>query len=133
MPLCYLYTISAERVCFELVERSVFGNLSPADISQVVEKIHAVGCLVALDDFGKDNSNLARLAQADFDFVKIDKEITRRYRENGAMYIMLSLKSLSNALGFSLIAEGIESEAQSKWFMDLVITLQQGYYWGKPS
>ncbi len=101
----------AERVCSELVERSVFDNLSPADISQVVEKIHAVGCLVALDDFGKDNSNLARLAQADFDFVKIDKEITRRYRGNGAMYIMLSLKSLSNALGFSLIAEGIESEA----------------------
>jgi len=49
------------------------------------------------------------------------------------MYIMLSLKSLSNALGFSLIAEGIESQAQSKWFMDLGITLQQGYYWGKPS
>ena len=123
----------AERVCFELVERSVFDNLAPADISQVVEKIHAVGCLVALDDFGKDNSNLARLAQADFDFVKIDKEITRRYRENGAMHIMLSLKSLSNALGFPLIAEVIESEAQSKWFMDLGITLQQGYYWGKPS
>jgi len=122
----------AERVCFELVEKSVFDNLSSADISQVVEKIHSVGCLVALDDFGKDNSNLARLAQADFDFVKIDKEITRRYRENGAMYIMLSLKSLSNSLGFSLIAEGIESEAQSKWFTDLGITLQQGYYWGKP-
>ena len=122
----------AERVCFELVEKSVFDNLSSADISQVVEKIHSVGCLVALDDFGKDNSNLARLAQADFDFVKIDKEITRRYRENGAMYIMLSLKSLSNSLGFALIAEGIESEAQSKWFTDLGITLQQGYYWGKP-
>ena len=88
---------------------------------------------MALDDFGKNNSNLARLAQADFDFVKIDKEITRRYRENGAMHIMLSLKSLSNVLGFPLIAEGIESEAQSKWFMDLGITLQQGYYWGKPS
>jgi EAL domain-containing protein (putative c-di-GMP-specific phosphodiesterase class I) len=48
------------------------------------------------------------------------------------MSILISLKSLSNVLWFSLIAEGIEDEAQSKYFTDLGITLQQGYYQGKP-
>ena len=94
------------------------------DIKASVELVKQYGAQTALDDFGKHNSNLTRLAKANFDFVKIDKEITSRYTETGAAAILKSLSFLSQDMGFQLIAEGIETKEQSEWLEQNGIYLQ---------
>ena len=120
-------------LCVEFVEKPVSETRKTFDIKASVELVKQYGAQTALDDFGKHNSNLSRLAKANFDFVKIDKEITSRYTETGAAAILKSLSFLSQDMGFQLIAEGIETKEQSEWLEQNGIYLQQGYFWGRPT
>lgn len=120
-------------LCIEFVEKPVSETRKTFDIKASVELVKQYGAQTALDDLGKHNSNLTRLAKANFDFVKIDKEITSRYTETGAAAILKSLSFLSQDMGFQLIAEGIETKEQSKWLEQNGIYLQQGYFWGRPT
>lgn len=103
-------------------------------LKSVSDALRAHGLSFALDDFGDGRSSLRLWAEIQPEYVKIDKFFTRDLSANP--YKVQTLKALaiiSETLGGSLIAEGIEDEYQLSVVRDQGIAIGQGYFIGRPA
>ena len=125
-------TEQAERFVIELTEEAFFtkGRFQ----AEVLPGIRAVGARIAIDDFGVGYSSLAALAEITADELKIDrsfiKDIHKRPR---SQMVLKAIESLGQALGMSIIAEGVETFEELAYVQAATqIRLAQGYYFAKP-
>jgi EAL domain-containing protein (putative c-di-GMP-specific phosphodiesterase class I) len=126
-----LFGVPPRQLVFEIVESAVIQD--PEGAKRLFTTLQNAGVRVALDDFGTGFSNLERLRDYPVDIVKIDRlfitntdDITR----NTA--ILQGLVEMSKTLGFEIIAEGIETEAQLEKVRAAGIKWVQGYLLGRP-
>jgi len=89
---------------------------------------------VSIDDFGIGYSSLSALADITADEIKIDRsfitDIHKRPRSQG---ILRAIESLSEALGMTVIAEGIETFEELAYLQAATkIRYAQGYYFSMP-
>ena len=95
--------------------------------------LHAAGIGIALDDFGTGYSSLSWLTQFPLDTVKVDKSFTDELGvDPRKSAIVAAVISVSHELGFSVVAEGIEDEAQVRRLVELGCDKGQGYLFGTP-
>jgi EAL domain-containing protein (putative c-di-GMP-specific phosphodiesterase class I) len=88
---------------------------------------------IYLDDFGTGYSSLSWLTQFPVDIVKIDKSFTDELGiDERKTAIVSALIQVSHELGFSVVAEGIETTAQSKRLIELGCDRGQGFLFGHP-
>ena len=98
----------AERFILEFTEEAFFnkGRFQ----AEVLPRIRAVGERVSIDEFGVGYSSLAALAEITADELKFDrsfiKDIHRRPR---SQIVLRAIESLGQALGMTIITEGVES------------------------
>ncbi|RQO62319.1 diguanylate phosphodiesterase [Variovorax sp. KBW07] len=124
--------ISARDVTVELTEQRAAVN--PEALRQAVKALHALGALVALDDFGEGHSNLRRWKDLQPDFVKIDKLLTQGIASSPqSVALVRAIVGLGNALGTELVAEGVEDAKDLRVLRDLGIAHGQGYLFGRPA
>jgi EAL domain-containing protein (putative c-di-GMP-specific phosphodiesterase class I) len=91
------------------------------------------GIRIHLDDFGTGFSSLSYLSQLPADAVKIDRSFVSRMVEDMRSELMVgAIIDLAHRLEKSVIAEGIETEAQAESLRALGCELGQGYYFGRP-
>jgi c-di-GMP phosphodiesterase Gmr len=93
-----------------------------------------LGVGISIDDFGIGYSSLSALADITADEIKIDRsfitDIHKRPRSQG---ILRAIESLSEALGMTVIAEGIETYEELTYLQAATrIRHAQGYYFSKP-
>jgi cyclic di-GMP phosphodiesterase Gmr len=93
-----------------------------------------LGVGISIDDFGIGYSSLSALADITADEIKIDRsfitDIHQRPRSQG---ILRAIESLSEALGMTVIAEGIESFQELAYLQAATrIRYAQGYYFSRP-
>jgi c-di-GMP phosphodiesterase Gmr len=93
-----------------------------------------LGVGISIDDFGTGYSSLSALADITADEIKIDRsfitDIHQRPRSQG---ILRAIESLSEALGMTVIAEGIESVEELTYLQAATrIRYAQGYYFSRP-
>ncbi|HWL20026.1 MAG TPA: EAL domain-containing protein [Bradyrhizobium sp.] len=93
-----------------------------------------LGVGISIDDFGIGYSSLSALADITADEIKIDRsfitDIHKRPRSQG---ILRAIESLSEALGMTVIAEGIESFEELAYLQAATkIRYAQGYYFSRP-
>jgi diguanylate cyclase (GGDEF)-like protein len=93
-----------------------------------------LGVGISIDDFGIGYSSLSALADITADEIKIDRsfitDIHQRPRSQG---ILRAIESLSEALGMTVIAEGIESFEELAYLQGATrIRYAQGYYFSRP-
>jgi c-di-GMP phosphodiesterase Gmr len=93
-----------------------------------------LGVGISIDDFGTGYSSLSALADITADEIKIDRsfitDIHKRPRSQG---ILRAIESLSEALGMTVIAEGIESYEELAYLQAATrIRYAQGYYFSRP-
>jgi EAL domain-containing protein (putative c-di-GMP-specific phosphodiesterase class I) len=106
------------------------------DVEAVIAKMKELkshGLTFSLDDFGTGYSSLAYLRRLPLDQLKIDQAFVRDIlvdASSGA--IAQSIISLSRAMGLSVIAEGVETEAQREFLAQLGCHLYQGYLFSRP-
>lgn len=87
-----------------------------------------MGVKLAMDDFGMGHSSLIYLKEYKFDTVKLDGSLVREMLNNNNCFdIIPSIVYLSESMGFSIIAEYVENEAQQKALHKLGCTQYQGY------
>jgi len=128
-PLCEL----SHSIVLEIGEQAITDRIDMDQVMVEIAILRARGIRVALDDFGKEGSNLNRLTHLPIDIVKIDKSlidrivIDRRSRE-----ALRSIARLAEALEFEVIAEGVETEAQRDMLLDLGLHLHQGFLYARP-
>lgn len=104
--------------------------------SELLDKISLLrerGVTIAIDDFGTGYSNLSRLKELPIDRVKLHQSLTSDllHSEN-ARTVCSAVVSLAHGLGFSVIAEGVETTEQLELLKSLRCDNAQGYVLASP-
>jgi EAL domain-containing protein (putative c-di-GMP-specific phosphodiesterase class I)/DNA-binding NarL/FixJ family response regulator len=95
----------------ELTEGTLIKNLSVA--ARRFNVLRELGVTIAIDDFGTGYSSLSYLHQLSFDTLKIDRVFVREIDKNPKnAAIVLALIAMARQLRLSVIAEGVETEAE---------------------
>jgi diguanylate cyclase (GGDEF)-like protein len=95
--------------------------------------LRAQGLRFALDDFGDGRSSLRLWAELRPEIVKIDKYFIHGIQDEAVkVQTLKGLTRFAETFGTSLVAEGIETEAELHVVRDLGIELGQGYFLGRP-
>lgn len=100
---------------------------------EVLEKIHDLGVSISMDDFGTGYSSLASLKTIPFDVLKIDRSLVCDLSDNDtSRRITGAIVAMGKALRMVVLAEGVETNEQSKLLGEIGCDLAQGYYFSKP-
>ncbi len=115
----------------EITESSLFADL--AKTQRVLYDLQGLGIKVELDDFGTGYSSLAQLKHLPLNTLKIDQTLVRDIDSNPSdAAIVRAAISMARALSLTVIAEGVEREAQYQFLMGEGCLLFQGYLFGRP-
>ncbi|WP_425040930.1 EAL domain-containing protein [Primorskyibacter sp. S187A] len=127
-----LNVVEPKSTVFEIVEQAVIKDTEHT--RHVLNRLRSQGVRVALDDFGTGFSNLERLHELNVDIVKIDRRFVRGINHPDAdLGILRALREMSETMGFSIIAEGVETQAELETLKVLGIYNTQGYHLGRPA
>jgi len=119
--------IDPSRICFEVTESAVIGNLDHA--KRFVGVLHGMGCSFGLDDFGSGIGSLSSLQGLDIDYVKIDGAYTRNLGVDTVNHeVVGAITRLSKAVGFKVVAEQVEDQVSFDNLRDLGVNFIQGNY-----
>ncbi len=92
-----------------------------------------LGVRIAVDDFGTGYSNLGYLSRLPIDRLKIDRSLIRDLRaQSKEVTIVAAIISLGRELGFTVLAEGVETEEQFALLNELGCHQAQGYLLSRP-
>jgi diguanylate cyclase (GGDEF)-like protein len=99
----------------------------------IVENLQQLGLRIAIDDFGTGYSSLNYLTNFPVDRLKIAQELIFRVTTDlrNATVVRAAIR-LADELGIEVIAEGVETEAQAKFFVSAGCAQAQGYYFSRP-
>jgi diguanylate cyclase (GGDEF)-like protein/PAS domain S-box-containing protein len=103
------------------------------ELTAVLEEVAALGVRIALDDFGTGYSSLSLLQDLPVDSLKVDRSFVRDLdtspRRAG---FVRAIVDLADALGVTVIAEGVETEAQVAELRRLGCRVGQGFLFARP-
>jgi EAL domain-containing protein (putative c-di-GMP-specific phosphodiesterase class I) len=99
----------------------------------ILLKLKALGVRIAMDDFGTGYSSLSYLQTFPFDKIKVDRSFVTGVDQNrGSLAIIRAVIGLGTALGLSVIAEGVETEAELEVLRREKCAEIQGYLLSRP-
>ncbi len=129
--ICSAASVAASQIKLEVTETALVND--PEPVMRTLTDCQDVGARIALDDFGTGYSSLSYLHRFPIDTIKIDRSFV------GAMLndplsgkIVRTIAGLADDLGVELIAEGIETRAQSLALADVGCDLAQGFHYARP-
>ncbi|NIC43515.1 bifunctional diguanylate cyclase/phosphodiesterase, partial [Aquabacterium sp. A08] len=119
-----------------LIELEITESLAMQDVEhsiQLLEEFRQAGFQIAIDDFGIGHSSMAYLMKFPIDVIKIDRAfVTDITQSMGDRAIVRAIVVLAQALGMSVIAEGVETQRQCDFIEAVGVNEVQGYLLGKP-
>ncbi len=123
--------IDPSSFCLEITENSLFEDTATA-IARLRDAGQQ-GLTFAIDDFGRGYSALAYLKELPVDIVKIDKSFVHGLPHNERdVSVVEGVLTIARGMGFSVIAEGIESAAQQAFLAERGCHLFQGFGLSRP-
>lgn len=116
---------------FEFTESTLMDNLALAKLN--MQRLNEIGVHFAIDDFGTGYSSLTYLSELPLDMLKIDQSFVRNIgiKPKDAA-IVRTIIDMAYTLDMTVLAEGVETEAQRKFLLGHGCTLYQGYLFGRP-
>lgn len=121
-----------ERVTVEILENQAIDY--ETYVQNFVEKMHAIGGKIAIDDFGSGYANFKHITHIECDYLKIDGSLVKDLdKDRDARLIVETIIVFAKKLGKKTVAEFVHSEKIFKIVQELGIDFAQGYYLGKPS
>lgn len=123
--------IDPYKIKLEITETALIENTKYA--AEVLTKLKALGVALSLDDFGKGYSSLSYLQQFPLDVLKIDRCFVRELNHNSKnATITKALIQIAHQLKLTVIAEGVETEAELAFLLENNCDNIQGYYFSPP-
>jgi diguanylate cyclase (GGDEF)-like protein len=115
----------------EITESALFEEIdSPLDTLRALKEL---GVRLLLDDFGTGYSSLSYLRSYPIDGIKVDRMFVADLDEDfGHAAILAAVIGMANALGISVVAEGVETKEQLARLSLLGYDFAQGYYFARP-
>ncbi|AEG00102.1 EAL domain-containing protein [Methylomonas methanica] len=130
------YLIDPALIQVELTEGVVM-NKQHSTI-ELLHSIKGLGVAISIDDFGTGYSSLSYLRHLPIDEIKIDRSFimeivdTQSLNDTRLTAIPLAIIDLARNLNIKLVAEGVETEVQSKFLLENGCHIIQGYWFSKP-
>ncbi len=98
----------------------------------LVDNVAPLGVGIAIDDFGTGYSSLAYLQRFPVDVVKIDRSFVSRMNEDGMRAVVKSMAAISAVMGYTSIAEGVETLEEAADLIGLDYGFAQGFLYSHP-
>jgi len=117
-------------LCLELNERSM-AKVTPAIRAQA-ERMRDLGLMIALDDYGSQDSSVDSLVRMPMDILKIDKSLVDDLDDVRQREVLTALQGFGDNLEYSMIVEGVENATMASHLSALGIRSAQGFHYGVP-
>jgi diguanylate cyclase (GGDEF)-like protein/PAS domain S-box-containing protein len=119
-----------------LVELELTETVLMADTEtavQALDSLNALGVRLSVDDFGMGYSSLAYLKRFPLDTLKIDRSFIRDIpHDTDDAVIVEAILAMSRRLNLTVVAEGVETEAQRDFLRFHRCERVQGYLYARP-
>ena len=123
--------VPARLISIEITESMAMTHYETT--AQRLSVLRQAGVRVAIDDFGIGFSNLSHLSQLPLDELKIDRSLICGIGiDKKSEAIVRAIIGMAHALGYKVIAEGLETPAQLAFLAQLECQLVQGYLFAQP-
>ncbi len=122
---------SAQWLTLEFAERAIVAE--PGHALKSLERLHGLGCRLAVDDYGTGNSSVAHLRRLPLDELKIDKSCVAGMAVNASdALVVRTTIELAHELGFAVAATGVENEVTLEQLRELRCDSVQGFLLSRP-
>ena len=121
------FELRPELVCVEITEQVALSGV------ERVRDLRELGVRIAIDDFGTGYSSLTHVKRLEVDVLKVDRSFVAGLgRDRTDEAIVKTILTLAEELGFSVVAEGVETPEQRRWLEERGCPAAQGYLLGRP-
>ncbi|HKY35284.1 MAG TPA: EAL domain-containing protein [Polyangiaceae bacterium] len=121
----------ANRVVLEITERSSLDEVK--DARRRVAALREMGFRIAVDDLGAGYAGLSSFTLLEPEIVKLDMSLVRDIHITSTKQkVVRSMTALSKDMGMTVVAEGVETQAERDCLVDLGCDLLQGFLFAKP-
>lgn len=131
-----LATLAAGRVEPSLLELEITESMAMSAFESTrvrMNALRAAGIRITVDDFGIGFSNLSQLSQLPFSTLKVDRSLVGSVgADSSAEPIVEAIVGMAYALGYTVVAEGIETRPQEEFLRSLGCDVLQGYRFARP-
>ncbi len=131
-----LFACAAAGVARERVEIEVTEGVNAAQGPLILDRLAALrrlGFPIAIDDFGSGYSNMAYLTRLSARTLKIDQSLVRGVAPGTeAGRLLAGVVQMGRDLGYRIVAEGVETEAERAMLARLGCDYGQGWLFAKP-
>lgn len=127
-----LMPVIAQHIKIEITETAFVNDFDA--LKKRIDEIKLLGFRVSIDDFGTGYSSLSYLSELDFDELKIDKSFVDKLLPESADSdrIIKAIIGIARTLNATVVAEGVETQAQFSQLRALNCDHFQGYLFSKP-
>ncbi|MEM1174411.1 MAG: EAL domain-containing protein [Pseudomonadota bacterium] len=116
---------------FEITETAVIRNIASA--GRLMTELQAMGCQIALDDFGSGLSSFGYLKHLPINYLKIDGMFIKDIEKDPTNRIFVkSIIDIAHSMGIETVAEFVENENIASIVSELGVDYLQGYALGRP-
>ncbi|HEV7942805.1 MAG TPA: EAL domain-containing protein [Solirubrobacteraceae bacterium] len=124
--------VDPRQLIFEVTETAAIGNMAAA--KGCAERLGALGCRFALDDFGAGFGSFYYLKHLPFDFIKIDGEFVRSCTVDPTDRLVVgAVVDLAKGMGKLTVAEFVGDEQTLSVLRELGVDYVQGFHLGRPA
>lgn len=122
----------ARRLIWEITETAIVRDMEQA--TSFVSTLRALGCRIAIDDFGVGNASIGHLLAFSPDIIKIDRLFLDRATASARdAAIFRQLVELARSFDAEVVAEGVETRLHADLVASTGAAWQQGYFHARPS
>jgi diguanylate cyclase (GGDEF)-like protein/PAS domain S-box-containing protein len=123
--------LSASRLKLEITESALMEN--PDTTAIMLHRFRELGARICIDDFGTGYSSLSYLLRFPVDTLKIDRSFVAAIgRGQRNAQLVGTMVALARSLGMDVVAEGVETEEQRRYLLELGCAHAQGYLFSRP-
>jgi len=125
------YCLAPDKLILEITETTAMRY--PQESIKILEELKEIGVQVAIDDFGTGYSSLLYLQNMPATELKIDRAFINSIGHKDTDPRLLSMIiELAKNMNLNIVAEGVESEDQQTYLVNLGCDVHQGYYFSRP-
>lgn len=100
---------------------------------EFIDKVHELGCLIAIDDFGSGYSNFINLIRLPVDIVKIDGTLIQQITDSeNARDLIQGITDFCKRSGKQVVAEYVDSHEIAHFLRSIEVDFLQGFLFGHP-